>query len=365
MTSSADSFDSGQTWSSCIASVLPLLSGDLYHVDEGLIQFTDVLNTDYPHIIKVEAGEQHTDFHPFLIGQGTSYQVYACKFERWNRVVAVKHARVAFVSDAAIESQAVAIRRTRQKLSAILQEILILGSVHGHPNILTLLGWGYEIDDGDLDAHLIIDYSSHGDLRGFLRAQGSPGATICERFCVEIGEGLRALHEHGVVQGDLKLDNILIFDDPQGSLVAKISDFGFAIFLGPDKASTLYHGTSFYNAPEVAVQNSRPIPSDQLPACDTYSYGLTVWETFNKGRPYKSNCSYNENLTQGVVHEMGISSDEENLILAREFVETLTDLNLRERLTLIFESTLKYHASQRKGIEDVLLLWGSAPTSSR
>ena len=365
MTSSADSFDPGQTWSSCIASVLPLLSGGLVDVDEGLIQFTDVLGTDYPHIIKVDAGEQESDFHPFLIGQGTSYQVYACKFERWNRVVAVKHARVAVVSDAAIESQAVAILGARQKLSTMLQEILILGSVHSHPNILTLLGWGYEIDDGDLDAHLIIDYSSHGDLRGFLRTQGSPGTTICEKFCVEIGDGLRALHEHGVVQGDLKLDNILIFDDPLGNFVAKISDFGFAIFPDPDRKSTLYQGTSFYNAPEVAAQTSRPIPSDQLPACDMYSYGLTVWETFNKGKPYKSNCSYNGNPTQGIVHEIGSSSDEENLVLARIFVETLADLDLRERLTLIFESTLKYQASQRKCIEDVLLFWGNGLVSSR
>lgn len=365
MTSSAGSFGPGQTWSSCIASVLPLLSGDLNDVNEGLIQFTDVLDIDYPAIVKLDADEQETDFHPFFIGQGASYQVYACKFKRWNHVVAVKHARVAVVSDAAIESQAVAILRARQKLSAILQEILILGSVHGHPNILTLLGWGYEIDDGDLDAHLIIDYSSHGSLRGFLRTQGSPGTTICEKFCVEIGEGLRALHEHGVVQGDLKLDNILIFDDPLETFVSKISDFGFAIFLDPDRTCTIYQGTTFYNAPEVAAQSSRPIPSDQLPACDVYSYGLTVWETFNKGESYKSNCSRNEYPTQGVVLGLGISSDEENLILAREFVNTLTDLDLRERLTLIFESTLTYQASQRKCIKDALLIWGNGLTSAR
>ena len=365
MASSADSFDLGQTWSSSIASVLPLLSGDLNDVNEGLMQFADVFNTDYPHIDKVDAGDEEIDFQPFFIGQGTSYQVYACKFKRWNRVVAVKHTRVVVVPDAAIESHTVAIPRARQKLNDTLQEILILGSVHGHPNILNLLGWGYGIDDGDLNAHLIIDYSSHGNLRAFLEVQGSLGTTICEKFCVGIGEGLRALHEHGVVQGDMKLENILIFDDPLDTFVAKISDFGSAIFFNTDKTCIAYQGTSFYNAPEVVAQISRPIPCDQLPACDIYSYGLIVWETFNTGKFYKSSCLYNESATRGVIHGMEILNDEDNLALARVFVDTLTDPGLRERLTLIFESTLTYEVSQRKCMKDIILFWDSGLTSSR
>jgi serine/threonine protein kinase len=46
----------------------------------------------------------------------------------------------------------------------------------------------------------------------------------------DIADGLSALHVCGVIHGDLKPENVLLFDDlvTKGGLVAKVADFGFA-----------------------------------------------------------------------------------------------------------------------------------------
>ena len=49
-------------------------------------------------------------------------------------------------------------------------------------------------------------------------------------FIADIADGLSALHMCGVIHGDLKPQNILLFDDPEteGGLIAKVADFGFS-----------------------------------------------------------------------------------------------------------------------------------------
>jgi hypothetical protein len=41
-----------------------------------------------------------------------------------------------------------------------------------------------------------------------------------------------------------------------------------------------------YNPPEVTYQTDRPISLDDLPKCDTWAYGLLVWEILKDGDCY-------------------------------------------------------------------------------
>ena len=351
-------FETSQIWSSQISSVLPLVSEDDGDVTAGLMQFGDLLNAEFPHLDEIGIDDRDNNFHPFFVGQGTSYKVYASRFTKWDRVVAVKYARVAVRPHSVSESQEIVIPDARQKLTAILQETYTICWFGYHPNIVGLLGWSYDFEDGELTAHLIMEFSSRGNLRHFLQAQKDLDVSVCEKFCVDVVEGLRALHEHGVVQGDLKLENILVFEDSDGALAARISDFGFAIFMDPKKKTCLYHGTSLYNAPEVATQIIRPIPLDELPACDIYSYGLMVWEIFKQGIPYKSECSSNESSSHEEVWSSESTGASGNLELAIIFVETLVDADLREILALVFKATLPSKPFQRQSARKVLSLFG-------
>ncbi len=101
-------------------------------------------------------------------------------------------------------------------------------------------------------------------------------------FIADIADGLSALHRCGVVHGDLKPQNVLLFDDPEtkGGLVAKVADFGFSNieFLKESirgeserwKAPERIHG-----CPEQIMIAMQEL---DVPGCasDVYSFGLVA-----------------------------------------------------------------------------------------
>lgn len=86
---------------------------------------------------------------------------------------------------------------------------------------------------------------------------------------IQSARGLRALHELGLVHGDIKPGNILLTADGQ----VKVADFGLAF--GRRRIPGLRRGALLYRSPE---QLSETI----TPAADVWSWGLTVLEMFSR-----------------------------------------------------------------------------------
>jgi serine/threonine protein kinase len=102
-------------------------------------------------------------------------------------------------------------------------------------------------------------------------------------FCKDISAGLCALHKAEVAHGDMKPDNILVFDSRYTSrrYQAKLSDFGSIISLKPSSPWPLerYYGTPLYNAPEVAdLQRQAQPKTETILRCDIYALGLSMCE---------------------------------------------------------------------------------------
>jgi len=197
-------------------------------------------------------------------------------------LVAVKTAKVSGSSD--------------RDLDPILREIQILHfkPLKEHRNIVTVLGMDWALGpNGAPTPRLVVEFAQHGTLTDFLRASslGLPARAFI-RICLDIASGLDVVHRCGLIHGDLKLANLLVFKDDSGRLVVKISDFGAALSVSEPGGKQKYRGTIAYQAPELTDDSATLSPQDHR-QCDMYSYGLCVWEILKRGHPYFDDLSRN------------------------------------------------------------------------
>ncbi|KAF5607449.1 hypothetical protein FPANT_865 [Fusarium pseudoanthophilum] len=112
-------------------------------------------------------------------------------------------------------------------------------------------------------------------LKWILGAELDPYEVV-RLLCIDVGHGLQCLHENGFSHGDLKPNNVLVFNAGQRWL-AKLCDFGCAV--GQVTTGKVeYFGTPFWlpEASEIEALDSR----HRLQQCDLYVYGLLVWSAF-------------------------------------------------------------------------------------
>lgn len=131
-----------------------------------------------------------------------------------------------------------------------------------------LLGYGTEDDL----PFLIMEYSESGSLMRMLYTD----QTWATRLGVisDIAKGLNALHTNGFTHGDVKLENVLVFRGIDGTLIAKLSDFGLATLpsSGPERRS-IYRGTW----PWIPVERWTDDCVDNLESCDVWAFAFALW----------------------------------------------------------------------------------------
>jgi serine/threonine protein kinase len=120
-------------------------------------------------------------------------------------------------------------------------------------------------------------------MKEYLLSRAREPADGRTALCLDVLQGLHALHACDIVHGDIKLENMLVFKGPEGHPQAKVADFGSAIVLNDADGDLTYLGTPLYNPPEVRALEDRQlgayVEKDQALACDVYAFGLLVWET--------------------------------------------------------------------------------------
>ena len=94
-------------------------------------------------------------------------------------------------------------------------------------------------------------------------------------LCSDIASGLSALHNCGIVHGDVKPENILVFPriGSQESYTAKLTDFGHSV-LAYENLNAPPAFTPLFGAPELEEQSS--FSFQDMKQTDVYSYGLVV-----------------------------------------------------------------------------------------
>jgi serine/threonine-protein kinase len=144
-----------------------------------------------------------------------------------------------------------------------------------HPNVVAVLDKGEFAGVPWLTQELILGGSMLDQLTK--RTRIPLGETV--RMLEEVGAGLTAVHEHGLIHRDVKPANILLRDDGR----ACITDFGLARDTEADRKLTRpgqMLGTMQYMAPEMI--EVAPVG----PYTDVYSLACVVWECLIGRTPF-------------------------------------------------------------------------------
>ena len=170
-------------------------------------------------------------------------------------------------------------------LSEIATELQILQHppLLKHDNIIDFLAVIYHDSGGpghpNIIPALVIEYAEFGSLASF--QANSYGRTFDDKIdiAIDAAKGLEALHEVGIVHGDIKSSNFLVCRHPTRKFIVKLSDFGFSLSVDDEH---LVGYTQKLEAPEANEKLDRRY----LFQLDIYSFGLFFHTLIKNGTSY-------------------------------------------------------------------------------
>ena len=140
----------------------------------------------------------------------------------------------------------------------------------------------------------------------------------------------------GIIHGDIKPANVLVFENDSKQYTARVADFGYSTWFGGTDDAVLMPRTPHWTAPE---WHHRPMHSASAIRMDVYSFGLLcLWLLFYHGGETVRRNFYKD-----------LESGEETLTLARQLVDetNVTDDDIRSNLHHLFDLSLAIDPAER------------------
>ncbi|VUC34030.1 unnamed protein product [Clonostachys rosea] len=179
---------------------------------------------------------------------------------------------------------------TPDELVRLLKEIKILnyGPFRRHENIANLDAVEFGIFSGDpfeICPVLALEAAELGSLETLQSKPASQTLPWSGRtaLCFDVASGLKALHDHGVLHGDLNPSHILIYPHPQRGLLAKLTGFGEAQITSHLKSVPALLGTAPWRAPEIEEGS---LCLENVLKADIFSLGLVLWSICVMQNPF-------------------------------------------------------------------------------
>ena len=196
-------------------------------------------------------------------------------------------------------------------LPRLIDEISILGHprIRKHPNIIDLEGICWEIISGKgvrISREISVDFttgnqgivpvlvfqkSRYGDLYHFMTQGGGKKLGFSDKIdiCIDVARAIGEMHSQGrpsaqaleircqrkpgIIHGDIKPQNVLVFDKDTTGLTAKVADFGYSTRWAVPNDLIQMPRSQPWAAPEWHHRGFTPA---QAMLMDTYSFGMLV-----------------------------------------------------------------------------------------
>ena len=196
------------------------------------------------------------------IGGGAFGRVYEAYQVDFNRRVAIKVLNERLADDRAV--------------AAFEQECRSMGLLSKHPNIVTVLASGFT---AEYRPCIVMDLFEVGNYMQLLRRGGPLALEQLLSLGVQIAGALATAHQHNIIHGDVKPQNIFISDFGHPAL----GDFGISTLRDQPADRRNVWLSPHYAAPELLQGPSRAIAA----ASDQYSLAATLHTLATGKRPFE------------------------------------------------------------------------------
>lgn len=253
------------------------------------------------------------------IGYGSFSTVYRAHNRKTGEIFAIKLVKIEEQED---ESEANKDTFMAYNLKRIHKEIN-LWKPFNHVNLCRLID--VIIDEEKGTVAFIMEYANNGDLLNILSEKSLHIGEVLNYFR-QLCEGVKYLHENGIVHGDIKMENILLNNEK-----VKLSDFGLA------KKASCYDfkdncGTVEYAAPELLIGDPEIEKVDPFKA-DIWALGVTLYALLHHQFPFDGPSPKILKVriltTEPIYHPC--KADDEKYTKLQELIKKLLEKNWKRR----------------------------------
>ena len=192
------------------------------------------------------------------VGSGGMSDVYRAKDHILGREVAIKILKQEFSVDATF----VAKFRTEAQSAAGLE----------HPNIVNI----YDVGSENGMYFIVMEYVEGITLKTYIEKKGQLNFKEAISIAIQVGRGIEAAHQKGIIHRDIKPQNIIISTEGK----VKVTDFGIARAASSNTIHADVMGSVHYSSPEQARNGFVDGKSD------IYSLGIVMYEMVTGRVPF-------------------------------------------------------------------------------
>ncbi|KAI1631178.1 TPR-like protein [Biscogniauxia mediterranea] len=257
----------------------------------------------------------------------------------------------------------------KQIFQTLINEITILSHavVREHPGIAQLQGicWDISPEDDKPWPVLVFEKTHFGDLYNFMRLPLGREMGFRDRLnlCIDIGTAIADMHSNRIIHGDVKPENVLIFEGEFRKYRAKVTDFGYSTrYVEAQDYRIKLPISRPWNAPEHNRLAREWAPTEAIKT-DIFSFGMLcfwlLFEPYLSGSiPLTQGLDAATTIFQGSVEDTLIGIKGELTEYAQQFlsVEATLDCKQRRALQEFFNSSLS--SEQQKRGQDLIDLLG-------